>query len=80
MSQPDDQSSLELSALRDANEILRDETMRLQLHLSRQTKACVEYATSLWKQSDAPETSAVRAAIYKEIAEKIDQILADSSI
>lgn len=76
MSQPDDHTSLELTALREANSLLRDETINLQAELCRQDRAYARLIMDLRDKANDPETSGVRAAIYKEISEKIEAALA----
>ena len=80
MSQPDDHNSLQITVLTEANEILRDELLKVLAQMDRQGRACAAIATALWEESDLPETSAVRAAIYRDVAKRIDEMLAGDHV
>ena len=75
MSQPDDPISLEISALREANEILRDEMFKAQSELARQDHAFLSLVKSLRVKALEDETTAVRAALYAEVALQIEKIV-----
>ena len=63
MSQPDDHNTLELAALREANEVLRDETLLVKSELARQDAAYLTVIRSLKNKAADPDCSAIRAAI-----------------
>ena len=75
MSQPDDPISLEISALREANDILRDESFKVQSELARQDRAYVSLVKSLRAKALEDGTTAVRAALYAEVALQIEKIV-----
>lgn len=75
MSQPDNHASLQIAALTDANEILRDQFFKAQAELMRQDRAYFNLAKGLRAKALSPDTTAVRAALYAEIAEQVENIL-----
>ena len=75
MSQPDDHNTLELAALREANEILRDEAIQVKMELVRQDAAYLTLIRSLKNKAADPDTSAIRAAVYAEIADQVEKTL-----
>lgn len=75
MSQPDDHLSLQLSALTDANNVLRDELFRAQAELMRQDTAYTALVKSLRGKSADKDTTAIRAAIYTEVAQLVEDAL-----
>lgn len=75
MSQPDNHLSLQIAALTDANDILRDENFRIQERLARQGQAYYALIKDLRTKASLSETTAVRAALYAEVAEQMENIL-----
>lgn len=75
MSQPDDHTSLELSALRAANEALRDEILNIGSELTRQDRVYAGLVKSLREKSANKDTTAIRAAIYTEVAQLVEDAL-----
>lgn len=75
MSQPDNHLSLQIAALTDANEILRDQVFKTQAELMRQDRAYFNLAKDLRAKALSPDTTAVRAALYAEVAEQVEDIL-----
>lgn len=75
MSQPDNHTSLQIAALTDANEILRDQLFKVQSELARQDRAYFNLAKDLRAKALSPDTTAVRAALYAEVAEQVENIL-----
>lgn len=75
MSQPDDHNSLELTALREANDLLRDEILRIKSELERQDGVYLTLIRSLRNKAADPDTSAIRAAIYGEVADQVKKAL-----
>jgi hypothetical protein len=75
MSQPDDHNTLELTALREANDLLRDEILRIKSELERQDAAYLTVIRSLKNKAADPDCTAIRAAIYGEIADQVEKAL-----
>lgn len=75
MSQPDNHTSLQIAALTDANDILRDQVFKVQSELARQDRAYHNLAKDLRAKALSPDTTAVRAALYAEVAEQVENIL-----
>lgn len=75
MSQPDNHLSLQIAALTDANEILRDQLFKAQAELMRQDRAYLNLAKDLRAKAVLTDTTAVRAALYAEVAEQVENIL-----
>lgn len=75
MSQPDNHSFLQIAALTDANDILRDQIFKTQSELARQDRAYVNLAKDLRAKALSPDTTAVRAALYAEVAEQIEKLV-----
>lgn len=75
MSQPDNHSSLQLSALTDANNILRDELFKAQAELTRQDAAYTALVKLLREKSADKDATAIRAAIYTEVAQLVEDAL-----
>lgn len=75
MSQPDNHLSLQIAALTDANDILRDQVFKVQSELARQGCAYFNLAKDLRAKALSPDTTAVRAALYAEVAERIEKVM-----
>lgn len=75
MSQPDNHLSLQIAALTDANDILRDENFHILERLNCQRRACENFVKDLRAKAALFETTAVRAALYAEVAEQLEDIL-----
>jgi hypothetical protein len=75
MSQPDDHVSLELSGLRSANDTLRDEIFKIQSELNRQDRGYSALVKSLRAKATDKDTTAIRAAIYGEVADQVQDVL-----